>query len=300
MTFKQLEAVYWVTKLGGFSPAAQRLHTTQSAISKRVQELEALFDVPIFDRSARSVRLTDKGEEMFAVAERLLRERDQATERFQKLEVTERRLRIGVTELTAMTWFPKLVSLIHDNFPRVAIEPDVDSSVTLRDKLLADELDLAIIPEVPDDTRVMRRAVGKVENVWMCKPGQLDANKIYRVHELANHLLLTQGSRSGTGLTYERWFKSFGISPTKTIPSNNLIAIIAMTVSGLGISFLPRECMRPIIDAGLLSIVRVTPALPEINYVAIFKGDQHSSLVASIVLLAQECCDFGRALNTSG
>ena len=37
MTFKQLEAIYWVTQLGGFSQAADKLHTTQSAISKRVQ-----------------------------------------------------------------------------------------------------------------------------------------------------------------------------------------------------------------------------------------------------------------------
>ena len=33
MTFKQLEAIFWVAKLGGFSAAAVHLHTTQSAIS---------------------------------------------------------------------------------------------------------------------------------------------------------------------------------------------------------------------------------------------------------------------------
>jgi len=46
LTFKQLEAVYWVVKLGGFAAAAAKLHTTQSAVSKRVQELEPLFDIP--------------------------------------------------------------------------------------------------------------------------------------------------------------------------------------------------------------------------------------------------------------
>lgn len=299
MTFKQLEAVYWVVKLGSFSAAAQRLHTTQSAVSKRVHELETLFNVPIFDRTLRSARLTDKGEEMYAVAVRMLRDRDEAVERFQRPEVTERRLRLGVTELTAMTWLPRLIGLVHTNYPRVAIEPDVDSSLSLRDKLLADELDLAIIPEVPDDGRVMSRPVGKVENVWMCKPGMLEPDRVYRLHELATHLLLTQGSRSGTGLSYERWFKSFGITLTKTITSNNLIAIIAMTVSGLGISFLPRKCLQPVVEAGLLSVVRVTPSLPEIQYTAIYKGEQRSSLIASIVLLAHECCDFSRALNTS-
>ena len=63
MTFKQLEAIYWVTQLGGFSQAADKLHTTQSAISKRVQELETLFGTPLFDRTQRTSRLTEKGEE---------------------------------------------------------------------------------------------------------------------------------------------------------------------------------------------------------------------------------------------
>ena len=38
MTFKQLEALYWIAKLGGFAQAANQLHTSQSAVSKRVHE----------------------------------------------------------------------------------------------------------------------------------------------------------------------------------------------------------------------------------------------------------------------
>jgi len=62
MTFKQLEAVFWIVKAGGFSQAAVRLHTSQAAVSKRVQELESSFDIQIFDRSGRSARLTERGE----------------------------------------------------------------------------------------------------------------------------------------------------------------------------------------------------------------------------------------------
>ncbi|MFT3820296.1 MAG: LysR family transcriptional regulator [Rubrivivax sp.] len=298
MTFKQLEAVYWVAKLGGFTQAAQKLHTTQSAISKRVQELEGIFGTPLFDRSLRTARLTEKGEEMYAVAGRLLAERDEVVERFQRPEIVERRLRIGVTELTAMTWFPRLVAMINLHYPKVVIEPEVDSSMTLRDKLLADELDLAVVPELPADGRIAAKAVGRVQNAWMCKPGTLQRGKTYRVHELAALRILTQGDRSGTGLAYDRWFKSFGLSPVKTITSNNLIAIIGMTVSGLGISHLPRACMSPLVSAGLLAVVDVTPALPEIRYTAIYRNEQRSTLMSSIVILIQQCCDFTSAFQT--
>ena len=138
VTFKQLEAVYWVAKLGGFSQAAEHLHTTQSAVSRRVQELESVVDTQLFDRTLRTARLTEKGDEMFSVAQRLLAQRDEAMEQFARPEVVERRLRIGLTELTAMTWFPRLVSLVQAYYPRVVIEPDVYASVDLREKILAD------------------------------------------------------------------------------------------------------------------------------------------------------------------
>src|SRR6218665_2173607 len=96
VTFKQLEAFFWVVQLGGFAQAANKLHTTQSAVSKRVQEVEVMFDIKLFDRSLRAARLTEKGEQMFLLAKRLLELRDKGFEQFQLPEVLERRVRIGV------------------------------------------------------------------------------------------------------------------------------------------------------------------------------------------------------------
>lgn len=298
MTFKQLEAVYWIAQLGGFSQAALKLHTTQSAVSKRVQELELLFDTELFDRSQRSARLTEKGEEMFVLAKKLLEQRDAAVEQFSRPEVIERRVRIGVTELTAMTWLPRLVDLIQQYYPKVIIEPDVDMSVNLREKMLADEVDLIIVPDAFTDTRFSSKVLGKVENAWMCKPGILDTGKVIRLHELATHRLLTQGDKSGTGLVYGRWLKAIGVQPSNTIISNSLVALIGLTVSGLGISYFPRKCLEPMLAAGMLEVIKATPALPEATYVAMYKGEQRSTLSSSIILLAQECCDFTRMFQT--
>ena len=208
MTFKQLEALYWIGELGSFALAAQKLHTSQSAVSKRVHELELAFDTALFDRTQRSARLTDKGEEMFMLAKGLLEQRDAAVEQFGRVEVIERRVRIGVTELTAMTWLPRWVELIQLHYPKVTLEPDVDSSVNLREKVLADELDLVIVPDAFADTRVPTKRVGQVESAWMCKPGLVDAGRPIRLHALARHRMLLQGTRSGTGLLYDSWMKN--------------------------------------------------------------------------------------------
>lgn len=293
MTFKQLEAVFWVVEAGGFAQAAARLHTTQSAVSKRVQELEAAFDTPLFDRRARAARLTEKGEEMYGVAKRLLEQRDAATEQFQKAEVLSRHLRIGITELTAMTWLARLIAAIHARWPRVVIEPYVDSSATLRDRLLADQLDLIIVPDIMADQRFTARPVGAVEHAWMCKPGMSSAKRL-DMADLGRFRLLTQDDRSGTGLLYNRLVKAAGLVPENTVFSSSLVALIGLTISGLGLSYLPRRCLAPMIDAGVLDVLTVRPALPAATYAAMHKADVRSSLVSAVAGLAEEACDFAQ------
>jgi len=301
MTFKQLEAIYWVARLGGFAQAAAKLHTSQSAVSKRIQELESLFDTQLFDRTLRTARLTDKGEEMLAVARRLLEERDVAVDQFVRPEVIERRLRLGVTELSAMTWLPKLVQRIETLYPKVAIEPDVDTSVSLRDKLLKDELDLVIVPEGLEDPRCEARLVGELEMAWMCKPGTVNPTKRHRLQDIAKHRLLLQSSKSGVGMVVDRWLGAHGIKVSaSSLNSNNMLALISMTVSGLGLTYLPWRCLKPMIDSGVLSMLNVTPELPPTRYIALYRSDQRSSFVASVTKLAQESCDFSRIFQTDG
>ena len=219
-------------------------------------------------------------------------------QQFQRPEVVERRVRIGVTELTAMTWLPRFVNVIQQCHPRVVIEPDVDMSTALRDKLLADEVELIIVPDAFDDSRFTSQRVGTVVNAWMCRPGLVNTDRPLRIHELVAHRLLTQGERSGTGLLYERWFKSIGVRPANTMTSNSLVALMGLAVSGFGIGYLPRNCLWPMVEAGLLEVVKVKPELPETPYSALCKSDRRSTLLASLVMLAQGSCDFGSTFQT--
>jgi DNA-binding transcriptional LysR family regulator len=52
ITLRQLETLHWIAQLGTFERAALKLNTTQSAVSKRIQELEAASGLPVFDNAA--------------------------------------------------------------------------------------------------------------------------------------------------------------------------------------------------------------------------------------------------------
>lgn len=297
ITFKQLEAVFWIAQLGGFAAAAKHLHTTQSAVSKRVQEVEATFDITLFDRSGRSARLSEKGQEFLGLARRLLEQRDAAVEQLSRPEVIMRRVRIGVTELTAMTWLPRFVWLVQSHYPKVAAEPYVDSSIGLREKLLAGEVDLIICPDFFTDDRFSSQRVGKISSAWMCRPGLIPTKRTLPLKELGAYKVLTQGPHSGIGILYDRWLKSHGLVLANTT-SNNVLALIGVTVAGAGVSYLPLLCLAELRKRRLLDVIRTKPPLPEVSYVAMHRNDERSALIASIILLAQESCDFSRLFQT--
>jgi DNA-binding transcriptional LysR family regulator len=72
MTLKQLEAFYLAATLGSFALAAQRVHVTQSSLSKRIAELEDSIGAELFDRSTQRARLTEAGNRLMPMAAQML------------------------------------------------------------------------------------------------------------------------------------------------------------------------------------------------------------------------------------
>jgi len=234
---------------------------------------------------------------MYLIAKDLLERRNAAVEQFSRSDVIERRLRIGVTEVVAPTWFSALVAGIRAAHPKVIIEPEADAMVPLREKLLAGDLDIVIVPSELQDARLVSQPIGKVELGWMCRPG-LVRRRTMQLRDLNEHTFLIEGPRSGTGRIFDRWLKSEGLVPSNTIVSSNLVTIVAMTVSGLGVSRLPRESLSPLVDVGLLEVFKVSPQAPDIEYVAAYKKEERSPFLETIADLIKATCDFRSAFQT--
>ncbi|KVR68989.1 LysR family transcriptional regulator [Burkholderia cepacia] len=296
LTFKQMEALYWIVQLGSFDAAASKLNASQSAISKRIQELEGSFDLAVFDRTQRTARLTEKGEEMFLLAKELLERRDQIVEQISAKDVLVRRLRLGVTELTALTWLPRLIAAIKDAYPKVIVEAEVELSSTLRDRLSTDTLDFVVAPKSIASERFVSTPLASVENAWMCVPEMVPGRRPIRLHEMGQFPLLMQGKQSGTGLTYGQFLQENGVTAPKLLSSNNLVAQIGLTLSGIGVSYLPQACLQHLVDEGLLGIIRTTPPLPPVEYVALYRSDRPFGLNSEIAKLAAATCDFSSLL----
>ncbi len=300
ITFKQMEALFWIAEMGSFEAAANKLNMSQSAISKRIQELEETFETELFDRSKRNARLTEKGTELLDCARELLERRDLLMERISSQDVLVRRFRLGVTELTALTWLPAFVEAIRQAYPKVQIEPSVELSSELYRKLEDDQLDLIVVPDVINDPRFVSTALHSVENAWMCAPGLVRGKRAIDLADLAAQTVLTQGPSSGTGLIYERWLAEHDIQLPRTITSHNLLVQVGLTISGVGVSYLPRQCLSHLVGRGALQLISTRPKLPLIQYTALYRADRRHGINPQIAELARQSCDFSRLLLAAG
>lgn len=298
ITLRQLTALHWIERLGTFERAAEHLHTTQSAISKRVQELESTTGLQLFDRSQRGARLTAAGEELLIIAREMLSLADQITSLKDGTQVITRRLRLGVTELTALTWLPRLISRLVKDFPGLTVEPEVDMSRTLHEKLMDDLVDLIIIPDTFTAPEVTAVPLAIVENAWMAAPGLIGQSGVVGLADLAKYPVLVQGKRSGSGLFVNKWLSALGIDLPKTLSSDSLTAMLGLTAAGLGVTYLPLECFRPLVDEGKLTIIRTDPELPPVPYMAMYRNDRPSAFVTEVASRAVELCDFSRQLQS--
>ncbi len=300
ITFKQMEALFWIAEMGSFEAAANKLHMSQSAISKRIQELEETFETELFDRSKRNARLTEKGTELLECSRELLERRDLLMERISSQDVLVRRFRLGVTELTALTWLPAFVEAIRHAYPKVQIEPSVELSSELYRKLEDDQLDLIVVPDVFNDVRFVSTPLHGVENAWMCAPELVRGKRTVDLADLASQTVLTQGPSSGTGLIYERWLAQHDIQLPRTITSHNLLVQVGLTISGVGVSYLPKQCLSHLVKRGALQLISTRPKLPLIHYTALYRADRRHGISPQIAELSRQSCDFSRLLLAAG
>lgn len=110
MNFRLLEDFMALAECGNFTRAAELRHSTQSAFSRRIQNLEYWAGAPLFDRGCNPVRLTREGELFRPCAEDLLRRLHKARELVREEQrQRQRTVTIAATHSLALNYLPMLL-----------------------------------------------------------------------------------------------------------------------------------------------------------------------------------------------
>jgi DNA-binding transcriptional LysR family regulator len=274
MTFKEIEAFYWVAVLGNFSDAALRLHITQSSLSKRVAELESSLGSALFERTTKKVQMTDTGRRMMPVARRMLDLMESLHQEVLGSSHLTGECRFGISELVALTWLPDLVRRVREQHPGLKLKPYVDLALNLEKRVVKGDLDFAVAAGPSEGDTLVGSTVSTVEFAWIAAPGRISPGTVLTPSELSKYPLITMTEGSGLTSTFDRWSRGLGAPIQRTVACNSLMGILALILADTGISFLPTQFVKPWLDKGLLVALQSTPPFPNMDYAFIARvGD---------------------------
>jgi DNA-binding transcriptional LysR family regulator len=121
ISLRQLKAFVLVATLGNFTRAAERLHITQAGLSVMMREIETQLGSRLFDRTTRSVTLTEAGHALLPVASAAVGQLDAVAGQIAAFGQAERKtLRIAATPLVSSHLIPEWFGAFR------AMHPDVD------------------------------------------------------------------------------------------------------------------------------------------------------------------------------
>ncbi len=233
--FHELSAFIAVVEAGGFSAAARRTGDSQPAISKAIGALEKRLGVALFNRSTRSVTLTDQGQRYYDRTKPLVAELDDADG-----EVTSNTRKVsGLIRISVAATFGRLhvLPLIPDLLARnPGLEVDLILSDFVRD-MVEDRIDLAIrVGRVDLPDAVVRRVAG-TPLVCVGSRRYFEKRGIPKTPAdlLEHNCLLYGGLTESANWPFVGPEGPFSVSVRGNLSSNSVETIRAGVLAGVGI-----------------------------------------------------------------
>jgi LysR family transcriptional regulator, low CO2-responsive transcriptional regulator len=258
ITLTQLTAFLAVVRGGSVTAAADELVVTQPSVSSALAALGRELDCELFERSGRSIRLTDAGSAFVPYAEDVLGLLDEGRKAAREAASAQaRRLELAAVTTAAESFVPSLMRAFSQRHADVELALAVGNRQEVVERVLGHRADVAITGKPPGDARLLADPFLDNEIVCITAPDDPAASeRPIAADALADRAWLLREPGSGTRALGEQFLAEQALSPrTLTLGSNGAIKQAAR--AGLGVSLLSRAAVEAEIASGWLGEIRL-------------------------------------------
>lgn len=236
----QLHIFRTVAAHHSFSRAADTLYLSQPGVSLQVKALEKTLGIELFERAGRSLRLTEAGRELLTYTERIFALLGEASLVIEELGGARRgTVKVAASTTAGIYVVPSALGAFHRGNPNVKLTLDVVNRFTAQERLLGDEVDLAVMGLIEDAHDLEVAQFAPNELVVIASPRHRLAGRIrIPLGELAREAFLFREEGSGTRTDVERLFAARGI-PRVGMELRSTGAIKQAVAADLGIAVMP-------------------------------------------------------------
>ncbi len=246
----RLQLLREVGRRGTIRAAAEAMSITPSAVSQQLRILEVEAGVALLEPDGRRIRLTDAGQMLVRHADTITQAIDAAESELaaSRAEITGS-LRIAAFPTAARAILPGAIAQLGRDHPRLTVTlRDLETAESLA-ALRLDEVDLAVVDEYDDATRIVEPAIELVElNVdplYVAVPGAPGAaGGPVPLRTLADDAWIMDTETSNIRGAVERACARAGFEPKVRSACRDYSVIIALVEAGLGVAILPGLALR--------------------------------------------------------
>jgi DNA-binding transcriptional LysR family regulator len=302
MDVRQLEMFRAVAEEGSFTRAAERLHVSQSAVSRQVQLLEDELGGRLLHRGKRALP-TPPGELLLRLAQRVQRDMQEVVGQISDTQELRRgTLTLAGGMTVCMQILPPLLKKYRRQFPGVELRVvSVSSETTLR-LLRSHDVDLALLtlPVSGPDLEVV--PVLREDMVAVMAPGHpLARQRTVEPQTLARFPLILYERGSNSRRLQDGVFAEVGTGLKVAMETENVEIIKAMVAAGLGITLIPYAAIARDVRARRFAFARLRGRSPhrETGWVYL-RGDSQPRAVTEMLKTFESMKDgFGGRLPAS-
>lgn len=254
MDFKQLNAFVAISKFQSFTKAAETLGYAQSSITNQIKLLENELEVRLFERIGKNVTLTHEGKKLLPYAKQMLKLSNDIKNTVFNKETPSGTLTIGAAESLCVLRLPEILKEYKKLYPEVEVSLKFGSCSDFRYFLTDNIIDVAFSLGIKIDSDEFISEVEIPEPMLLLAyPGHpLINKKAVLPEDIENEpLILTE-----TGCSYraalENILTNCTVKPNVALETGSVQAIKQFTMSGLGITLLPKVAVEDEINSGKL------------------------------------------------
>ncbi|MDP4796724.1 MAG: LysR family transcriptional regulator [Rhodospirillales bacterium] len=233
-----LDAFLRVAQTSSFRESAEILGISQPSVSSRIQHLEAVLGVKLFERTTRRVTITDAGERLRGRVERMVIDMRSLVREFKDESHLKRgRVRLGASPSVAASFLPRVISEYQRLWPLIEVELIDDFFGQVLDRIDKGEVDLAVTPFVPGEASFTCEPL--FNDVFMLAvpdSHRLAMQESVVIADLAGEKLLSMPPESAAWAVIRRAFASVDADYAPTFLTRDSVTIVSLIKVGVGIS----------------------------------------------------------------
>lgn len=246
-------------KRGNLSKAAEDLYITQPAVTKGIQRMQEHYDIRLMDRFGKKLVLTNAGEVLFKIAEKIFELEKHAEENIREFKQRKKgRIRIQASESFGAYYLPSIMNPFSKAHPSINISVNILPTEQVVNNIADLACDIGFVSYPIAHEKVFIREILEDQLVFILPPDHpICRRKRFKPQDLEGNPMIVHEQKSTPHQVFHEFIEKNKITVTSSLELSSNRAIKLAVENGLGIALISRKVADEEIKTGRLTAIPV-------------------------------------------